>query len=205
MALSDGRPHSNPTRERGDRLSVRNCPRPASLAHGREFSLSLIRSGFGKKVGLVTRPRYTTYRRQESQHRGARLVIKTRYGDTCRHIHTLFNVGTVGGLTDGQLLERFTTGTGEAAELAFAALVERHGPMVLRVCQSVVRAAARCPGRFSGDVPGPGPQGQFDPQPGLVGQLAARSGLPHRGLCQSGHGPATKARAKGGRAGNDIR
>ncbi len=66
-------------------------------------------------------------------------MIKTRYGDTCRHIHTLFNVGTVGGLTDGQLLERFTTGTGEAAELAFAALVERHGPMVLRVCQSVVR------------------------------------------------------------------
>ncbi len=66
-------------------------------------------------------------------------MIKTRYGDTCRHIHTLFNVGTVGGLTDGQLLDRFTTGTGEAAELAFAALVERHGPMVLRVCQSVVR------------------------------------------------------------------
>jgi len=56
-----------------------------------------------------------------------------------RHIHTLFNVGTVGGLTDGQLLERFTTCTGEAAELAFAVLVERHGPMVLRVCQSVLR------------------------------------------------------------------
>jgi RNA polymerase sigma factor (sigma-70 family) len=65
--------------------------------------------------------------------------MKTRYGDTLRHIHTLFNVGTVGGLTDGQLLERFTTCTGEAAELAFAALVERHGPMVLRVCQSVLR------------------------------------------------------------------
>jgi hypothetical protein len=64
--------------------------------------------------------------------------MKTRYGDTLRHIHTLFNVGTVGGLTDGQLLERFTTCTGEAAELAFAALVERHGPMVLRVCQSVL-------------------------------------------------------------------
>jgi RNA polymerase sigma factor (sigma-70 family) len=66
-------------------------------------------------------------------------VMKTRYGDTLRHIRTLFNVGTLGGLTDGQLLERFTTCTGEAAELAFAALVERHGPMVLRVCQSVLR------------------------------------------------------------------
>ncbi len=68
-ALSDGRPHSNPTRERGDRLSVRNVP-ASDHRHGREFSLSLIRAGFGKKVGLVTRPRYTTYRQQESQHRG---------------------------------------------------------------------------------------------------------------------------------------
>jgi RNA polymerase sigma factor (sigma-70 family) len=41
-------------------------------------------------------------------------------------------------LTDGQLLERFATARGETAELAFAALVERHGPMVLRVCRSVL-------------------------------------------------------------------
>jgi RNA polymerase sigma factor (sigma-70 family) len=53
----------------------------------------------------------------------------------------LFDVGTVGGLTDGQLLERFTTRAGEAAELAFAALVERHGPMVLRTCQAVLEDA----------------------------------------------------------------
>ena len=57
-------------------------------------------------------------------------------GMALRHVHTLFNIGTMGGLTDGQLLERFTSGHDEAAELAFAALVERHGPMVLRVCQS---------------------------------------------------------------------
>jgi RNA polymerase sigma factor (sigma-70 family) len=66
-------------------------------------------------------------------------VARARHGATLRQIQTLFNVGTVGGLTDGQLLERFTAGTGEAAELAFAALIERHGPMVLRVCQSVLR------------------------------------------------------------------
>jgi RNA polymerase sigma factor (sigma-70 family) len=41
-------------------------------------------------------------------------------------------------LTDGQLLERFATARGETAELAFAVLVERHGPMVLRVCRSVL-------------------------------------------------------------------
>jgi RNA polymerase sigma factor (sigma-70 family) len=47
-------------------------------------------------------------------------------------------MGAVGQLTDGQLLERFTTGSREAAEPAFTALVERHGPMVLRVCQGAL-------------------------------------------------------------------
>ncbi len=54
-----------------------------------------------------------------------------------RRIHALYSVGTFTGLSDGQLLERFATREGEAAELAFAALVERHGPMVLRVCRGV--------------------------------------------------------------------
>jgi RNA polymerase sigma factor (sigma-70 family) len=56
-----------------------------------------------------------------------------------RQLRTLFNVGTFGTLTDGQLLERFAAGRDEVAELAFAAIVERHGPMVLRVCRSVLR------------------------------------------------------------------
>ena len=42
-------------------------------------------------------------------------------------------------MTDGQLLERFATRRGEASEDAFAALVERHGPVVLRLCRSVLR------------------------------------------------------------------
>jgi RNA polymerase sigma factor (sigma-70 family) len=36
-------------------------------------------------------------------------------------------------------LERFATRAGEAAELAFAVLVERHGPMVLRACRGILR------------------------------------------------------------------
>jgi RND family efflux transporter MFP subunit len=55
-----------------------------------------------------------------------------------KELQTLFNVGAVRELTDGQLLERFATDCGEAAELAFAVVVERHGPMVLRVCRSVL-------------------------------------------------------------------
>ncbi|MEJ7637766.1 MAG: sigma factor [Singulisphaera sp.] len=64
--------------------------------------------------------------------------MANRGGAVLRHMHALFNVGTVAGLTDGDLLERFTTRGSEAAELAFAALVERHGPMVLRVCRRIL-------------------------------------------------------------------
>ena len=56
-----------------------------------------------------------------------------------RSVRTLFDVGAVGGLTDGELLERFEGSPGEVAELAFAVLVERHGPMVLRACRKILR------------------------------------------------------------------
>ncbi len=60
-------------------------------------------------------------------------------GAILRQFETLFNLGAVGELTDGQLLERFAVRGGEEGELAFAALVERHGPMVWRVCRSILR------------------------------------------------------------------
>ncbi|WP_435011570.1 hypothetical protein P12x_002886 [Tundrisphaera lichenicola] len=63
-----------------------------------------------------------------------------RNGAVARQLATLFNVGVTGTLTDGQLLERFANRRGKAAELAFAVLVERHGPLVLRVCRSSRRA-----------------------------------------------------------------
>src|SRR3954447_26099637 len=66
-------------------------------------------------------------------------MAKSLHRTIHRHFHVLFSAGTVGSLTDRQLLERFGTCGGEAAELAFEGLVERHGPMVLRVCRSVLR------------------------------------------------------------------
>jgi RNA polymerase sigma factor (sigma-70 family) len=61
------------------------------------------------------------------------------YGSTLRQMHALFNEGTVGGLTDAELLQRFTARAGEDAESAFSVLIDRHGPMVMRVCRRVLR------------------------------------------------------------------
>ena len=61
-----------------------------------------------------------------------------RSGELLGHLETLFRVGAVGGLSDAQLLERFVAGRDAAGEAAFRALVERHGPMVLRVCRGVL-------------------------------------------------------------------
>lgn len=66
-------------------------------------------------------------------------MVGKRRGIGFPFVQTLFGTGTAGGLTDGELLGRFTDSRGEVAELAFAVLVERHGPMVLRVCRSVLR------------------------------------------------------------------
>jgi RNA polymerase sigma factor (sigma-70 family) len=59
--------------------------------------------------------------------------------EALQHVRMLFEAGAVGGLTDRQLLERFRARDGEIAELAFAALVDRHGPMILRVCRRTLR------------------------------------------------------------------
>jgi hypothetical protein len=61
---------------------------------------------------------------------------------TLWNIRTLFDAGTVGGLSDAKLLDQFATGHREAAEAAFASLVERHGPMVMRVCRGVMQDIA---------------------------------------------------------------
>ncbi len=61
-----------------------------------------------------------------------------RSSDLSEHLETLFQVGATGDLSDAQLLEQFITTHTEAGEAAFRALVQRHGPMVLGVCRSVL-------------------------------------------------------------------
>jgi RNA polymerase sigma factor (sigma-70 family) len=66
-------------------------------------------------------------------------VGKEQRGAVLRQLETLFRTGTCAGLTDGQLLERYVADRGERSEAAFTALIARHGPMVLRICRTVLR------------------------------------------------------------------
>ncbi len=59
-----------------------------------------------------------------------------------RDIQTLFDAGTAGGLSDRQLLERFSSRRDASSDAAFEVLVLRHGPMVLRVCRNMLRNEA---------------------------------------------------------------
>ena len=63
------------------------------------------------------------------------MAIET-LGAALRQINRLFADGTVTGLSDAQLLERFRD---RADGEAFEALMARHGPMVLSVCRGIVR------------------------------------------------------------------
>jgi DNA-directed RNA polymerase specialized sigma24 family protein/protocatechuate 3,4-dioxygenase beta subunit len=57
---------------------------------------------------------------------------------TLGQVRVLWESGATGPQADAQLLSRFLDGSGEVAEAAFAALVERHGPAVRRVCRDVL-------------------------------------------------------------------
>jgi RNA polymerase sigma factor (sigma-70 family) len=62
-------------------------------------------------------------------------MVNGQLGVVVRHLHRLVGAGGEES-SDGQLLHRFAT---RGEEDAFAALVRRHGPMVLGVCRRVLR------------------------------------------------------------------
>ena len=53
-------------------------------------------------------------------------------------LEAIFRAGTLSALSDGQLLARFLEGRDRTGEQAFEAIVNRHGPMVYRVCCQVL-------------------------------------------------------------------
>ncbi|MGC8640399.1 MAG: RNA polymerase sigma factor [Isosphaeraceae bacterium] len=56
-----------------------------------------------------------------------------------RNLEMVFGGASCAGLSDGQLLDRFLARCDDTGELAFEALVTRHGPMV---CKSVGTSSA---------------------------------------------------------------
>lgn len=116
------------------------------------------------------------------------------------HLQTLFQVGVVSGLSDPQLLERFVANRDEAGEMAFRVLVERHGPMVLRVCRSVLSQPHDAEDAFQVTFLALA-EGRLDPQTQFDSELAARD-RPARGQEGEDRGPkATGAGVTGGPGG----
>jgi RNA polymerase sigma factor (sigma-70 family) len=66
-------------------------------------------------------------------------MVAKRFQTPSRSLATLFNAGSLGTLSDRELLECFQSEAGAIAQDAFRILVERHGPMVLNLCRSLVR------------------------------------------------------------------
>lgn len=61
---------------------------------------------------------------------GAKMAGKNK-GSALLGIERIFNQGSLTGLSEAQLLRQFAAGD----EVAFEAIVDRHGPMVLSVCR----------------------------------------------------------------------
>ena len=126
---------------------------------------------------------------------------KGQQGAFSRYVRMTFDVGTVGDLTDGQLLERFTTRGGETAELAFTALVERHGPMVLRVCRSLLREPDDAHDAFQATFLVLVQQARSLWVRDSLGPWLHQVAYRVASCSRSSRSPAAPARAKGGRAG----
>jgi RNA polymerase sigma factor (sigma-70 family) len=65
-------------------------------------------------------------------------MTKAQASSAIRNVQMIFAVGTVAGWTDKELLEQSRSPDRPSRELAFTALIERHGPMVLRTCRSIL-------------------------------------------------------------------
>ena len=87
-----------------------------------------------EKVVTAGRPAPLTRGGADQTRAGSALALAS--GTVVRQVNRLFGEGTVAGLTESQLLERFAARRDEAA---FEALVARHGPMVLSVCRGTLR------------------------------------------------------------------
>ena len=101
-------------------------------------------------------------------------------GSIVRQIESLFEGGSVAGLTDRQLLERFTASRDAAGDAAFAALVTRYGPMVLHVCRQLLGDRHHAEDAFQAVFLVLARKARSIRDPDRAGHLALRRGDAHR-------------------------
>ena len=119
-----------------------------------------------------------------------------RAGYLGRNVQTLFEAGSYAGVSDGQLLERFHDSGEDVSQSAFAALVERHGPMVLRICRRILRNDERRSRCLSGDLSGLAPQEPVALGPRVAGSVAASCRLPGGAAGTDGAGSPANRRTR---------
>jgi RNA polymerase sigma factor (sigma-70 family) len=68
-------------------------------------------------------------------------MVRERGGIVGQQLEVLWTSGTLTGMSDAQLVSRFTGVRDTTAETAFRELVHRHGPMVMGVCRQILRRA----------------------------------------------------------------
>ncbi len=139
----DGMPRIGPTGELFNVIDRSTCETLAIGMSPREvFSTTIVQhSGdLVKQKSWPCRARRRHYGDggRTIEEEGGRTMAAQPRQSIYRQIDALFRVGTLGGLSDGALLERFVTGSRDDASAAFSVLVERHGPMVLRLCRRVL-------------------------------------------------------------------
>ena len=120
-------------------------------------------------------------------------------------LQTLWSEGTVGSLTDGELLARFVANTGETAEAAFAALVERHAPMVFLVCRQMLGEEHDAQDASQATFLVLAKKARSIKKTGSARKLAARRRSPGLGQGKSGRRPASSSRTARWSNGRTIR
>ena len=117
------------------------------------------------------------------------------------HAQALFQAGRLGDVSDAALLERSMDLEIDAAlrEISFTALVERHGPMVLRVCEVVVGNFQEAEDAFQATFLVLAARGSAVDNRRLARTLAARGGRPDFALCSPVRGPAAMLASGPGR------
>ena len=110
------------------------------------------------------------------------------------HVRQLFGAGTLVGMAEGQLLERFLS---RRDEVAFEPLVARHGPMVLGVCRRVLSDPHDVEDAFQATFLVLVRKAHSLRRQRPAGQLALRGRPSRRGPGQGERRPTSHARAVG--------